>query len=128
MIFSRILVSNAGRAEIHGIRGPPHRCGRFEISIVVMQLDVQCTSAPSIIDFAIDSSVRVVAACRKRFRGGERVCRGIASPFKIPRPTKVCAPIDFAAMEFLSYTLLRPNFQLSALHPKTIGSIYGIDT
>lgn len=82
----------------------------------------------SLISLWIRCSVRVVAACRKRFRGGERVCHGIASPFKIPRPTKVCAPIDFAAMEFLSYTLLRPNFELPALHPVTIGSIYRIDT
>lgn len=56
------------------------------------------------------------------------MCRGIASPFKIPRPSKVCAPIDFAAMEFPSYALLRPNFELSALHPETIDSIYRIDT
>lgn len=32
------FVSNADRAEIHEIRGPPHRC---EVSIVVTQLDVQ---------------------------------------------------------------------------------------
>lgn len=41
MIFSRFEC-----AEIHKIRGPPHRCGRLEISIVVVQLDVHTRLSP----------------------------------------------------------------------------------
>lgn len=61
------FVSNADRAEIHEIRGPPHRC---EVSIVVTQLDVQC-SAYRIADhwFEIDTSfltVRISACVSNR--------------------------------------------------------------
>lgn len=72
------FVSNADRAEIHEIRGPPHRC---ELSIVVTQLDVQY-SAYRIADhwFEIDSIISHRPHISLRFQSSFHIFSATRAP------------------------------------------------